>query len=304
MSATEQTVKGSVNDLQADHLFAFNRTLSSILSTTFAERTFAQIIDGLPTRDDVGYFPTYSKEIGDNTASSPEAMEAARELREHFTTYITLVDVKLAQAYQDALPGSREFYMRLLEMLAVACHDIAALVYVNTQPGLRREGQGLEQRLAALEGRPTDFMHEDYHDLQQYPKSVADMVGYWAEYHLFGGVVLFDRGESGTDCKRAFLHPVGGFRIFQLSESQIQQFVEYVQQLAETAQDIQPPFPLSAEKYTYRVDPFDAMTLNIYRDKYERIIPRDRPARCVQRLADFPELQDALVQINRDDSSQ
>ena len=51
-------------------------------------------------------------------------------------------------------------------MLAVACHDIAALVYVNTQPGLRREGQGLEQRLAALEGRPTDFMHEDYHNLQ------------------------------------------------------------------------------------------------------------------------------------------
>jgi hypothetical protein len=46
------------------------------------------------------------------------------------------------------------------------------------------------------------------------------------------------------------------------------------------------------------------MSLNIYRDKYERVIPRDRPARCVQRLADFPELQDALVEINRDDSSQ
>ena len=96
MSATEQTVKVSVDDLQADHLFAFNHTLSSILSTTLAERTFAQIIDGLPTRDDVGYFPIYSKEIGDNTASSPEAMEAARELREHFTTYITLVDVKVS----------------------------------------------------------------------------------------------------------------------------------------------------------------------------------------------------------------
>jgi hypothetical protein len=77
-----------------------------------------------------------------------------------------------------------------------------------------------------------------------------------------------------------------------------------VQQLAETALDMQPPFPFSAEKYIYRVDPFDAMTLNIYRDKYERRIPRDRPARCIQRLADFPELQDALVQINRDDSSQ
>lgn len=75
MSATEQRVKASVDDLPADHLFAFNRTLNSILSTALAERTFAQIIDGLPTRDDVGYFPTYSKEIGDNTTSSPEAMK-------------------------------------------------------------------------------------------------------------------------------------------------------------------------------------------------------------------------------------
>jgi hypothetical protein len=95
MSVTEQTVKVSMNDLQDDHHFAFNRTLSSVLSTTLAERTFAQIIDGLPKRGDVGYFPTYSKEIGDNTASSPEAMEAARGLREHFNTYDTLVDVKV-----------------------------------------------------------------------------------------------------------------------------------------------------------------------------------------------------------------
>jgi hypothetical protein len=77
-----------------------------------------------------------------------------------------------------------------------------------------------------------------------------------------------------------------------------------VQQLAVPAQDVQPPFPLRAEKYTYRIDPFDAMALNIYRDKYERIVPRDRPARCVQRLADFPELQEALVQINRGDPNQ
>lgn len=115
---------------------------------------------------------------------------------------------QLAQAYQKALPGSREIYMRLLEMLAVACHDIAALVYTDTQPGLRREGQSLEQRLAALEGRPTDFMHEDYHYLQQCPKGVADVVGYWAEYHPFGGVVLFARGESGTDVNNFSLNPM------------------------------------------------------------------------------------------------
>ena len=107
-------------------------------------------------------------------------------------------------------------------------------------------------------------------------------------------------------CKHAFLHPVGGFRIFEISESQIKQFVEYVQQRAETHDLAEVPssFPLHAKKYTYRVDPFDSISLNIYRDKYERIIAKERPTRCVQRLADFPELQDAIVTINRDDSSQ
>jgi len=96
MSATEQTAKVSVNDLEGGHLLVFKRTLCSILSTKLAERTFAQIIDGLPTRDDVGYFPTYSMEIRNDTESSPEAMEAARGLREHFITYTTLVNSKVS----------------------------------------------------------------------------------------------------------------------------------------------------------------------------------------------------------------
>lgn len=29
-----------------------------------------------------------------------------------------------------------------------------------------------------------------------YPNGWADVAGYWAEHHIFGGVVLFDRGES------------------------------------------------------------------------------------------------------------
>jgi hypothetical protein len=60
MSSDEQAVKVSVDNLQADHLLAFHQTLGCILSTTLAERTFAQIIDGLSTRDDVGFFSTYS----------------------------------------------------------------------------------------------------------------------------------------------------------------------------------------------------------------------------------------------------
>lgn len=40
---------------------------------------------------------------------------------------------------------------------------------------------------------PTLFIHKQYRDLQQYPNGAADIVGYWAEAQIFGGVVLFDR---------------------------------------------------------------------------------------------------------------
>lgn len=47
---------------------------------------------------------------------------------------------------------------------------------------------------AYLDGKaPTLFMHGWYQAFEQYPHGVADMVGYWAEAQIFGGVVLFDR---------------------------------------------------------------------------------------------------------------
>jgi hypothetical protein len=33
---------------------------------------------------------------------------------------------------------------------------------------------------------------------------MADMVGYWAEFELLGGVVVFDRGESDTEVRCTF----------------------------------------------------------------------------------------------------
>ena len=48
---------------------------------------------------------------------------------------------------------------------------------------------------------PTVFYHRAYLDWNQYPSGIADIVGYWAEWCLFGGVILFDRGDSGTDVR-------------------------------------------------------------------------------------------------------
>lgn len=44
----------------------------------------------------------------------------------------------------------------------------------------------------------TLFRHKFYLDADLYPEGVADVVGYWAESRIFGGVVLFDRREPDS----------------------------------------------------------------------------------------------------------
>lgn len=48
---------------------------------------------------------------------------------------------------------------------------------------------------------PTAFSHGPYIAVDQYPNGAADSVGYWAEARIFGGVVVFDRGEDGTEVR-------------------------------------------------------------------------------------------------------
>ena len=45
--------------------------------------------------------------------------------------------------------------------------------------------------------------HSRYMKLDDYPFGLLDVLGYRAETKLFGGVLLFDRGDSGTEvCQR------------------------------------------------------------------------------------------------------
>ena len=49
------------------------------------------------------------------------------------------------------------------------------------------------------------YFSVDYHNFyvrfQNYPFGLLDVVGYWAETQLFGGVLLFDRGHSGYEVR-------------------------------------------------------------------------------------------------------
>src|SRR6266566_4761851 len=48
-----------------------------------------------------------------------------------------------------------------------------------------------------IPARPTLFNHPFYLDVDIYPEGIADVVGYWAEDRIMGGVIIFDRrGEA------------------------------------------------------------------------------------------------------------
>ena len=99
----------------------------------------------------------------------------------------------------------------LIELVAFAIHQIA--VHLFQQAPKLHQGDiysvvrwQAEPRwdplhrevIEPLEPHPTLFFHVGYMD-HQYPNGLADVPGYWAEDVIFGGVVVFDRGESGEE---------------------------------------------------------------------------------------------------------
>jgi hypothetical protein len=101
-------------------------------------------------------------------------------------------------------------------MVAVAVHQIAVELFKLSpkshspefiaqvtewqQPTGWVEWYGRKQWEEPLFPPPqTHFLHDAYTDSDIYPHGVADMAGYWAEDRIFGGVIVFDRGESGKE---------------------------------------------------------------------------------------------------------
>jgi hypothetical protein len=89
--------------------------------------------------------------------------------------------------------------------------------------------------------------------------------------------------------------------IYQLSDAQIRNYIstllsEGTQSLASHSGQFD-DMRFHAEESTRRVDPYDAMSLNIYRNTYERRIPEVRPIQCIGRGEDIPGYEDALKEL-------
>lgn len=100
----------------------------------------------------------------------------------------------------------------------MSCHQIAVFLFQNGRENHNGEYANWLEKEDGLAAKSSDkyqftpkeppvpFYHNSYLLHQQYPYGVADVVGYWAEAKIFGGVVLFDRSNIDGE--------VGGFRDF------------------------------------------------------------------------------------------
>ncbi|KAK3942857.1 hypothetical protein QBC46DRAFT_457253 [Diplogelasinospora grovesii] len=297
------------------HLHAFRRALTNVLSTEVADFTFAQIIDGLPTC--ASFWEFHYLHWVDHPVQTHEAVwdGAWKKLHTMKATFDPL-SLKFApntlQAFQEATPGSRAFHLRLIEMLAVSVHQIAAYIFDQRDDHANRNKQYYDawvteqQRQNAGDKEsgyytytepPVVFYHPCYCDYEQYPRGIFDVVGYWAEAKIFGGVLLFDRGESETECKELWIHT--GKRsprtLFPPTPDQFQRFVDFLQsEKSGSGTASSCPLPIRPTKHNrprwfhYHASKY----FHIFRDKYDSRHPEfflwpERPS-----ITDFPEMAD------------
>ncbi|KAK4153797.1 hypothetical protein C8A00DRAFT_43360 [Chaetomidium leptoderma] len=302
----------SIDTLDLDHHQTLARAIRNILSTDLAEVTLAQLIDGLPLVSTVwdmkGSLLIKGHPLFNHDKLCQGASEQARMFRDTFKPAILRFDSQVMQSFQNAAQGSREFNMRLTELVTASIHQVAVLLFcsksklhskedidavvswkIESQWVVLESGRRILEE-EPLEPHPTLFYHVQYMDHELYPHGLADVAGYWAEDRILGGVVAFDRGESQSECKDIYF--LSGrrrttFRVWRLLDNQFNDMVEFL--LSERPST--PPFPLLASmENRHRHDPWHAIALhNIFRDPWERKFPSTAPeTRDVHAVGDYP----------------
>ena len=108
-----------------------------------------------------------------------------------------------------ASEGTKQFNTRLIELVSVAIHQLAARVF-NLQLNLHRgdvasaikwvrpEPEDYPGDWHEIPARPTLFNQVGFFENEIYPDAEADMAGYWAEDRILGASPLQVR-STGND---------------------------------------------------------------------------------------------------------
>ncbi|KAG8158653.1 hypothetical protein KVR01_011775 [Diaporthe batatas] len=289
--------------------------MTNILSLPHAEFTYAQIVDGMPTSDiyrsDHWYYEHNVALPVDHQHLCPGIMKKTQAFRAEFDIMSLRFDTKTIDAYQGTVVGTVAYQLRLLELVVIACHDIAGFLY-QMDDGAHKHAEfetwhaeKLESLTRTIEnptqlriqrskyGPPTPFYRGGCWAWKRYPNGLADVAGYWAEYHIFGGTVLFDRGETEEECNGIYIYGTGDvFTIAPPSEKQFNELLDFI--LSPNPDHGRCPLPIRITKGNkWRWHPYDGMVkYHIYKFRHdvpEGARPRDH---CVITTVDWPESAD------------
>ena len=91
--ATEGILRAALATLDEQHLAVLQTTVEHILSTQLAERVFAQVAEGVPTKETSKFKPYAGMpEIQSRTQPGPEALDLVRNWRSDFSLSSLEVD--------------------------------------------------------------------------------------------------------------------------------------------------------------------------------------------------------------------
>ncbi|KAF4951552.1 hypothetical protein FSARC_12883 [Fusarium sarcochroum] len=310
-----QETTQSLDLLDDDRRHTLNQAVRNVLNTEVAEHTYAQILDGLPTEksltDSFPYFKDRPVYAINHVEICPGYIERAREFRKEFNLSQLQFEPKTLTKFQDADSGSYEYNLRLIELVVVACHQIGAYLFELDDGAHKHEyyqdwrDKVLEEKKNGVESRkyykppPIAFSHRSYRSFQQYPRGFADVAGYWAESKIFGGVVVFDRGESELECKSMWIHGdlvKGPKTLYPPSKEQFDALLNFF--TSPKSEDSSYPFPIHGTRTNRpRWHPYHAFAHHhIFRDRFERKLPSRPPQPgCVESGVDWPELEDQQI---------
>ncbi|PGH01798.1 hypothetical protein AJ80_08965 [Polytolypa hystricis UAMH7299] len=284
----------SIADIEQERADILKHVLSTVLRTDIARDIFAQVIDGLPISKTYELTITRRFDLLSRSEPSQHAKILAQASCDSTEMLDNLkLDSTAAQRFQDSQMFSSSFNMHLLELAAIAIHEMAGNLFAAFHP----DGEPRSTDVGQQQFRPVNTISLStmcYAVSGRYPRGSLDVVGYWAETHIFGGVVVFDRGprEGARQCNAAYIHPRFPAPLFQLSEHQLETLSRAGSQGSHEELGLSLPFQCGPG--ARQIDHYTAFRdLNIYRDRYERRVdPIPRGGPCVVRLEDHPELQE------------
>ncbi|RFU31839.1 hypothetical protein B7463_g4506, partial [Scytalidium lignicola] len=310
----------TVDLLDNNHLEIFSQALMNVLTTEVAEDTYAQIVDGLPTEESFLDFHFYAEGHPvfeqNHTRLCGGSLKKVQKFRSSFDPTTIEFKSALLEEFQSSSRDFSEFNIILINLVAVACHQIAVYLF-QLDDGLHRhelhehwldkKRQGEEYDRKRMRGYilpPSTFYHNCYVYSDQYPNGVADVVGYWVEAKIFGGVVLFDRGKTDKEATQTSLSPWKSHcwprTIYPPTTVQYEALLAFLLSMRDPKTP--PPLPIYATRMNrWRYDPYGAMArFHIFRDRYERKLPESRPqGPSTQNSIDWPEFIDEMFLIRQ-----